>query len=71
MLNAADLKTYKAAEVMNLADVDAHAVRDEGFRRQAAAEAKIAKLEKQLAAAKADLAASHRIITSALAELAK
>ena len=38
MLNARDLQTYTAAQVASLADVDVYSVRDEGARRQAAAE---------------------------------
>jgi hypothetical protein len=68
MLNASDLAKYTAAQVANLADVDFYAVRDEGFRRQTAAEKKIARLQKQLAAAQRELAESHEIINAAFAE---
>ena len=67
-LNANDLMKMKATEVANLADIDFYAVRDEGFRRQAAAEAKLARLAKQVAAAQAEMAAAAAIITAALNE---
>lgn len=67
-LNAEDLRKMKATEVANLADIDFYAVRDEGFRRQAAAEAKLARLAKQVAAAQVEMAAAAVIITAALAE---
>jgi hypothetical protein len=68
MLNATDLQTYTAAQVASLADVDFHAVRDEGFRRQTAAEKKIAKLRKQLAAAEREVAEAAMIIEAAFTE---
>jgi hypothetical protein len=64
-LNAADLKTYSAEQVASLADVDFYAVRDEGFRRQAATEKKLARLAIQIAAARADLLDAHIIIEAA------
>lgn len=67
-LNANDLMKMKATEVADLADVDFYAVRDEGFRRQAAAEAKIDKLQKQMAKAQAQMAEAALIITAALNE---
>lgn len=67
-LNANDLMKMKATEVADLADVDFYAVRDEGFRRQTAAEAKIAKLQKQIAKAQAEMAEAALIITAALTE---
>ena len=69
-LNAADLQKMTANEVAGLADLDFYAVRDEGFRRQAAAEKKIAKLQRQMAAAQAEMAAAGMIISAALAEQA-
>ena len=69
MLNASDLATYTAARVASLADVDAYAVRDEGFRRQTAAEKRIARLTKQLAAARHELDISQGIIVAALSQL--
>lgn len=69
MLNAKDLATYTAQQVASLADVDAYAVRDEGFRRQTAAEKKIAQLTSQLAAARRDLDISQGIIVAALSQL--
>ena len=69
-LNAADLQKMTANEVAGLADLDFYAVRDEGFRRQAAAEKKIAKLQRQMAAAQAEMAAAGKIISAALAEQA-
>ena len=71
MLNAADLAKYTAAEVASLADVDFYAVRDEGFRRQTAAEKKLAKLQKQLAAAQREMAEAAAIIEAAFAEQRK
>lgn len=70
-LNPADLKTYTAKEVASLADVDAHAVRDEGARRQTIAEKKIARLEKQLAVARQELGGAGIIIQAAHVELSK
>lgn len=67
-LNATDLQKMTAAEVAGLADLDFYAVRDEGFRRQAAAEAKLAKLRKQLAAAEREMSEAGSIITAAFNE---
>jgi protein-disulfide isomerase len=67
-LNAADLAKMTAREVADLADVDFYAVRDKGFRRQNAAEKKIAKLQKQLAAAKAKMTEAGVIIEAAFRE---
>jgi len=67
-LNPADLKNMTASEVAGLADLDFYAVRDEGFRRQAAAEAKIAKLRKQIAFAEREMNEAAAIITAALNE---
>ena len=69
MLDAKDLATYTAAQVASLADVDAYAVRDEGFRRQTAAEKKIARLTKQLADAHREMQISQGIICAALNQL--
>ena len=69
MLNASDLATYSAAQVASLADIDAYAVRDEGFRRQTAAEKKIERLTKQLAAARRELDISQGIIVTAIGQL--
>jgi len=66
-LNATDLQTYSAAQVASLADLDHYSVRDEGFRRQAAAEKKLAKLRKQLAAAEREMADAGLIINAAFA----
>ena len=66
-LNADDLKTYTAQQVASLADVDFHSVRDEGFRRQSAAEKKLGKLRKQIAAAERELEESATIINAAFA----
>ena len=68
MLNPTDLAKYTATEVANLADVDFYAVRNEGFRRQSAAEKKIAKLQKQIAAAQREMAEAALIIEAAFAE---
>ena len=63
MLNARDLQTYTAAQVASLADVDVYSVRDEGARRQAAAEKKLARALKQVATAKRELAeAGHEVV---------
>lgn len=67
-LNAADLQKMTAREVANLADLDFYAVRDEGFRRQAAAEKKLAKLRKQMEAAQREMAEAGQIINAAFAE---
>lgn len=71
MLNSTDLMTYTADQVASLADVDVFAVRDEGFRRQAAAEKKIARLTKQIEAARREMAESHIIIEAAFRQQAK
>ena len=70
MFNATDLMNMKATEVANLADIDFYAVRDEGFRRQTAAEAKIAKLQKQMAKAQAEMREAAAIIEAAFREQA-
>lgn len=70
-LSAKDLATYTASQVASLADVDAYAVRDEGFRRQAAAEKKLAKALKAADEARQALTQSGTIIKAALAELSK
>ena len=67
-LNPADLQKMTAHEVANLADLDFYTVRDEGFRRQAIAEAKLARLQKQIAKAQAEMAEAAVIITAALHE---
>lgn len=67
-LSPDDLKTYTAQQVASLANIDYFSVRDEGFRRQTAAEKKIAKLTKQLAAAQRELADSAMIINAAFRE---
>ncbi len=67
-LNAADLQKMTAREVSNLADLDFYAVRDEGFRRQAIAEAKVARLQKQIEKARKEMEEACQIITAALNE---
>ena len=69
-LNPTDLAHMATWEVANLADLDPYAVRDEGFRRQAAAEKKLARLQKQIEAAKAEMAGAAIVINAALRELA-
>lgn len=64
-LNPADLQKMTAHEVANLADLDFHSVRDEGFRRQSAAEKKIARLQKQLTKAQAEMKEAAIILTAA------
>lgn len=68
-LNPTDLQKMTSYEVAGLADLDAYAVRDEGFRRQAAAEKKLAKLLKQIEAVKREQAEAAQVINAALAEL--
>lgn len=65
MLNASDLQTYTAQQVASLADVDRWSVQAEGFRRQTAAEKKMAKARKMLEAAQREMAESHTIIEAA------
>ena len=65
-LNPADLATYTAQQVASLADLDRWAVKDEGFRRQNAAERKIARLTKQIESARREMAESALIIQAAL-----
>ena len=67
-LNPTDLQKMTANEVANLSDLDFYAVRDEGFRRQDIAEAKVARLQKQIAKARAEMAEAAVIITAALRE---
>jgi hypothetical protein len=67
-LNATDLMNMKATEVANLADLDFYAVRNEGFRRQAAAELKLARLQRQIAKAQAEMAEAAIIIEAAFRE---
>lgn len=69
MLNSKDLATYTAQQVASLADVDAYAVRDEGFRRQSAAEKKLARLAKQIETARKEMAESQIIIKAGLNQL--
>ncbi len=69
MLNASDLQKYTAREVARLADVDVYAVRSEGERRQSVAEKKLARLTKQIEAAKREMAESHMIINAAHREM--
>jgi len=70
-LNPTDLQKMTALEVANLADIDVFAVRDEGFRRQTVAEKKLAKLTKQIEAAKREMAEAANIISAAFAEQAR
>lgn len=77
-LSQTDLMTYSAKQVASLADVDAHAVRDEGFRRQDVyqdeverIEAQIARLKLKLESARAKRDGAQTIIEAAFAELAK
>lgn len=67
-LNPADLQKMTASEVAGLADLDFYAVRDEGFRRQALAEAKLAKLRKQIEKAEREMTEAGQIINAALSE---
>ncbi len=70
-LNPVELAKYSAQEVASLADVDIHAVRDEGFRRHAVAVKKLASLQRQMAKVQAELAAAEMIVNAAsLASLA-
>lgn len=71
MLCASDLTKMKAREVADLADVDFHAVRDEGFRRQHLAEKKLAKARKALESAQNEMKAAEAIILAAFAEQQK
>ena len=64
-LNAADLRKMASHEVANLVDIDKWSVRNEGERRQAAAEKKVASLRKQLAKAEAEMAEAHAILRAA------
>ncbi len=68
ILNPADLQKMTAYEVANLADIDYYAVRDEGYRRQTAAETKLARLQKQIAQAHAEMTDAAKIINAALTE---
>ena len=68
-LIASDLRTYTAQQVASLADSDAYAVRSEGERRQNEATKKIARLLKQIDAARRELADGEVILLAAFAEL--
>lgn len=70
-LNPTDLQKMSAYEVAGLADLDAYAVRDEGFRRQAAAEKKLARLQRQIEAAKREMGDAGKIIEAAFLELGR
>ncbi len=67
-LNPDDLQKMTAREVAALADVDHYAVRDEGFRRQAVAETKLARLQKQITKAHAEMMDAGKIIGCAFSE---
>lgn len=68
-LNPADLATYTAKQVASLADVDVYTVRAEGFRRQTAAEKKMARARKMLEQAQREMAESHIIIEAAFRQM--
>lgn len=72
-LNATDLATYTAQQVIDLINSDWelicsnwHAISDEGFRRRSAAEKKIVRLRKQLADAEREIQDSVAIINAAI-----
>ena len=69
MLNAKDLQTYTAHQVVSLVDVDVYAVRAEGHRRQDAAGKKMDRLRKQLAAAQREMMDGEVILNAAFAEM--
>ncbi len=71
MLNATDLQSYTATQVASLADIDVYAVRAEGERRQNAAEKKIAKLMKQLEAARREMNDGATILQAAFNQMQK
>ena len=64
-LDPESVKTWTNYEVESSAHIDRWTVRNEGFRRAAIAEKKIAKLKKQLAAAMAEHESAGRIIHAA------
>lgn len=68
-LNPADLADWTAQQVASMVDVDVFAVRDEGARRQAAAEKKMARARKMLEAAQREMAESHVILKAAFREM--
>lgn len=70
-MTSQELAKMTAYEVANLADLDFYAVRDEGFRRQAAAEKKLDRLQKQIAKAQAEMAEATSIIEAAFVEQRK
>ena len=70
-LNASDLTKWTASEVANSADIDPHAVRDEGYRRHDAATKKLAKLLRQVEAAKREMELAEVIIRAAHVEMAR
>lgn len=71
MLNARDLKTYTAAQVASLADVDYGAVETEGARRQEAADRKRQRALKMMAEAAREMDDGAKIIEAAMWERAK
>lgn len=66
-LSPEDLRKYAWHEVANLADIDRWAVRDEGERRQAAAEKRIESLKRQMAKAEQQRKDAREIILAAWA----
>ena len=70
-MTSTEIQKLNAYECIGMADLDAHLVRDEGFRRQTVAEKKLARLMKQVAAAKKEMAEAGMIAAAGMAELAK
>jgi hypothetical protein len=70
-MTSTEISQFTTYECVNSADLDPWMVRDEGFRRQAAAVKKIERLQRQLAKAQLELTESQKIITAGLRELAR
>ena len=64
-LDPTELAKYSAAEVASLADLDWHTVRNEGYRRSDIAEKKIARLQRRLIQARAEMADAEIIVIAA------
>jgi hypothetical protein len=70
-MTSSEMQTLTAYECIGMADLEPHMVRDEGFRRQEIAMRKLAKLQKQVDAAKKTLAEAGMIAAAGMAEMAK
>jgi hypothetical protein len=70
-MTSTEMQSLTTYECIGMADLEPHMVRDEGFRRQEIAMKKLAKLQKQVEAAKKALAEAGMIAAAGMAEIAK